>query len=46
VAHREFSKLKLNYFKKILKKERLIFDIKSILNKNKFEKQNFKIWRL
>ena len=47
VAHDEYKKLNLNKIKKILgRKEKIIFDLKGLLNKDYFQKNKFTYWRL
>lgn len=47
VAHKEYKKLNLNKIKKILgKKEKIIFDLKGLLNKDYYQKNKFTYWRL
>lgn len=50
VAHNEFYKIDLiqldSYFKKVKNNNKIIIDLKGMLDKNEIEKQGYKYWRL
>ena len=46
VAHNEYKKIKQKEIKKILNKNKIIFDLKAILNKDFYISKNYTYWRL